>query len=307
MARKRVRGTGDDAGESVSAAWARVRIAKIFRDLREASGHTQAEVAKYLFRHVGSYGNIERADPRVAFRLDRDIQRMVEFCGASQEILDLLLELADTTNEEGPFTRYREVMSAEFGMYADMMRNAESIHNYEPELVPGLFQTKAYATQVMSLPGTDGRKRDPEAVATRVELRLRRQELLTRAKPLRVGAIVGEAALRSRVGGPELMADQLEHLVRLAKRRNVTIRVVPLWTGLHLGMTTGSFCVMRFPDNTTTPIVYSDGFMGDSYFKKPGEVALYDAAFADIVRHALNITESRALMHDIAKELSAHD
>lgn len=271
MARKRARGTGsnDDAGESVSAAWARVRIAKIFRELREASGHTQAEVGKYLFRHVGSYGNIERADPRVAFSPERDIQRMVEFCGADQQTLEQLLELAEATTEEGPFTRYREVISAEFGMYADMMRNAESIHSYESELIPGLFQTEAYIHEIVSLPGgVDGHKPSSKEIATRVAMRLQFQEVLKRAKaPLMMEAIISEAALRSPVGGRKVMAEQLRHLLRVSRRRNVTVRVVPLRAGLHLGMTTGSFYVMRFPGDTIAPIIYSDGFLGDSYFK----------------------------------------
>ncbi|MFI7367664.1 Scr1 family TA system antitoxin-like transcriptional regulator [Streptomyces sp. NPDC050149] len=48
------------------------------------------------------------------------------------------------------------------------------------------------------------------------------------------------------------------------------------------------------------PTVYSDGFTGDLYLDKPGEVARYNAAFADICTNASDEQTSRRLISEVA-------
>jgi len=67
--------------------------------------------------------------------------------------------------------------------------------------------------------------------------------------------------LRRPIGGPEVMAEQLDQLADAALLPNVSIRVVPFSAGLHRGMLSGPFAILRFPVNgdgqeSEPPVVY---------------------------------------------------
>ncbi|MBP2404920.1 hypothetical protein SNS2_3544 [Streptomyces netropsis] len=101
------------------------------------------------------------------------------------------------------------------------------------------------------------------------------------------------------------MAGQLAHLLEVGELPNVTVKVVPFNAGLHLGVMSGPFGILRFPMNgdgseSEPPTVYADGYTGDLYLDKPGEVARYDAAFQNIWAKALNEQDSRHLISEVA-------
>ncbi|WP_308416892.1 Scr1 family TA system antitoxin-like transcriptional regulator [Streptomyces sp. AJS327] len=86
---------------------------------------------------------------------------------------------------------------------------------------------------------------------------------------------------------------------------NVAIRVVPFTAGMHSGVTTGPFVILRFPVNgdgvdTEPPTVYADGYTGGLYLDKPREVEQYDAAFQDIWETALDEQASRRLLAEVS-------
>ena len=104
------------------------------------------------------------------------------------------------------------------------------------------------------------------------------------------------------------MAGQLDSLVAAADFPNVTLRVVPFGVGLHPGLMTGPFVVLRFPPNgdgqdSEPATVYVDGFTGDLYLDKAREVEQYASAFDNIWRAALGEAASRDLIHRVAEEL----
>lgn len=120
--------------------------------------------------------------------------------------------------------------------------------------------------------------------------------------------VVNEAVLRRSVGGPEVMADQLNHLIDLADLPNVAIRVVPFGAGLHHGLMSGPFVVLHFPTNgdgkmSEPPTVYVEGFTGALYLDKPGEIERYETAFASIWHAAADEAQSRELFKQAVKEL----
>lgn len=288
-------------GESVGAAWARRKVGNLLRELREQAGVTQEDAAAFIERHVTTLYKIENGLPGVKLRPKGDIDGLVELYAADEATHRRLTELLALTRLKGPFTRYRDVVSPEFDLYLGLEGSATELVSYEPDLVPGLLQTEAYASAITSLPGGDGRSRPPTEVAKRVALRRSRQSVLTRATdPLRLDVVLSETVLRRPVGGPRVLADQLAHIVAMTELPTVSVRVVRFAAGLHLGYTTGQFIVLRFPEDQ--PIAYCDGFLGDNYFNKPQEVARYDEAFADISKHALNAADSRAFIGQITKE-----
>jgi hypothetical protein len=101
------------------------------------------------------------------------------------------------------------------------------------------------------------------------------------------------------------MVEQLAHLVYVSELPNIVIRVVPFAAGVHSGVVTGPFEILRFPVNgdgseTEPPTVYADGYTGGLYLDKPKEVEQYDAAFQGIWEAALDEQASRRLIAEAA-------
>jgi transcriptional regulator with XRE-family HTH domain len=122
---------------------------------------------------------------------------------------------------------------------------ASRLRWYEPLVVPGLLQTEAYARALLT-----GRIGSASADAEeRVRARLDRQAVLTRDEaPAEFLAVVDDAVLRRGVGGPEVMAEQLEHLVGSSGWPNVVIQVIPASTAVHDGLNGGGFAIADFED-----------------------------------------------------------
>ena len=172
--------------------------------------------------------------------------------------------------------------------------------------MPGLLQTEDYARAIISADKPDT---DPAEIDRRVQLRIERQALIRRpAAPLELRVALNESILRRPVGGREVMAAQLDALAEAAELPNVTLRVVPFSAGLHHGVMSGPFEILRFPANgdgrdSEPPTVYVDGFTGDLYLDKPAEVEQYADAFEYIWSAAANETSSIRLIRQSADDL----
>jgi hypothetical protein len=136
-----------------------------------------------------------------------------------------------------------------------------------------------------------------------------RQTLLTRvtaAPELRV--VLNEAIIRRPVGGAEVMAAQLKRLLDASDLPNMALCIMPFSTGLHHGIMSGPFVILRFPLNgdgkaTEPPTVYVDGFTGALYLDKPAEIDRYTMAFTDIWSAALSEGASQDLLNQAFREL----
>jgi hypothetical protein len=110
------------------------------------------------------------------------------------------------------------------------------------------------------------------------------------------------------ISGAAVMAGQLDRLAEASELANVSLRVVPFAAGLHHGMMSGPFEILRFPVNgggleSEPPTVYADVYTGAIYLDKSHEVARYDRAFGEIWETALGEGESRDLIRQAAEEL----
>jgi uncharacterized protein DUF5753 len=162
-----------------------------------------------------------------------------------------------------------------------------------------LLQTENYARAairgVLPLAGDD-------EVGHRVQVRLRRQELLHKKSPLRLWAIVDEAAVRRLVGGPDVMAAQLRALAEISRLPHITIQVIPFVVGAHAGMP-GSFVVMDFPDAADPALVYLDSMAGDLFLERDADVRRYGVTFEHLQAAALNPADSKRLVEDQAEAI----
>ncbi|MEU9791100.1 helix-turn-helix transcriptional regulator [Streptomyces sparsogenes] len=278
----------------------RRQLGRYLRDLRIQARLTVRAAANKLEWSEAKMWRIESGQTSLR---SHDAEAMCKVYGASQELTEALMGLAKETKARGWWHSYGDVIPLGFDLFIGLEEAASQLWWYESELVPGLLQTEDYSRAIIT---ADNPSEDVDEIERRVRLRIRRQALLSRATdPATLMAVLNEAVLRRPVGGKKVMADQLKHLVDVGELPNVTIKVVPFAAGLHRGMLSGPFIVLRFPPNgdgkeTEPPTVYSDGYTGDLYLDKPDEVARYDEAFDNIWHTALNEQDSRDLLSTMA-------
>jgi transcriptional regulator with XRE-family HTH domain len=260
----------------------RRRIAKELATLRERAGMTRAAAAKALDMSPGNLGRIENreitARPVV-------VRAALALYGVTGDDAEALVELARGATERGWWQNYSDVLPDWFGFYVGLEEEAASIATYESEIVPGLFQTADYAREIFRLTTQD------TDIEPKVAARLRRQEILTRANPVEVTAVLNEAVLLRPVGTAAQFRAQLEHLVELFELPNVSIQVLPFSAGGHAAMT-GPFMVIKFPDALDEPIVYLDNFTRGQVLEEPEHFTAYQDVHSRLCKLSLTSQES---------------
>ncbi|MCE3033546.1 helix-turn-helix transcriptional regulator [Streptomyces sp. CMSTAAHL-2] len=278
----------------------RRQLGRNLRDLRNRARLTVRAAATKLEWSEAKMWRIETGQTPLR---SLDVQAMCSVYGAPSDLTEALMGLAKETKARGWWHAYGDVIPEGFDVYVGLEEAAESLSLYESDLVHGLLQTDGYAREIIR---THIRGIDDADLDGRTRLRIERQSLLTRATdPLVLHAVLGEAVLRRPVGGRGVMMQQLAHLVYVSELPNVSIRVAPFAAGMHLGVVTGPFAVLRFPltgDGVATepPTVYADGYTGGLYLDKEREVQQYDAAFNDIWEASLDEPASRRLIAEVA-------
>ncbi|MFV2018697.1 DUF5753 domain-containing protein [Micromonospora sp. LOL_023] len=217
-----------------------------------------------------------------------------------------MLALAAATRVKGWFSRFRDVLPPGFDMYIGLEAAARAVWAYEGERVHGLLQTEEYAREILRISASDGPKAADAEFERRVAVRMRRQEILTRSdNPVTFTVVLGEAVLHRTIGGPAVMARQLQQINERGALPNVSVRVVPFSVGAHYGINTGPFAVITFPEQGGPVTAYMDNFTGHLLTHKPSDIGRFEAAAAAIDRCALNEPASRNLINQRAKELSS--
>src|ERR1700733_4199827 len=213
------------------------------RRLRETAG-ISAEKAGYEIR--ASRSKISRMETGRVGLKPRDVEDLLTLYGVTSEPQrEKVVALARRSRSPEWWTKYHDILPDWFETYLGLESAATSIRSFEMQFVPGLFQTEDYARAVTNL----GHQTAPaDAIERRVGLRLKRQELLGRAQPPRIWAVMDEAVLRRPVGGLPVMRAQLCHLVEAARMPRVTLQVVPFARRRHPG-DSGWISLLRFAEN----------------------------------------------------------
>jgi transcriptional regulator with XRE-family HTH domain len=186
---------------------------------------------------------------------------------------------------------------AQLDALVDIESTATAIVDVSPLIVPGLLQTRDYARAVI-----DGGSVPPGERATRVLIRLGRQAIVTRDDdPVRLLALIGEAAIRQVVGTPAVTAGQLRRLLEIMTRPNVDLRVVPFRAGPHPAME-GPFMLLTTPE---VEGVYLENRLSGLFLHRETDVAEYREAVAMVQEVALSAGESADLMTAVLAELTA--
>ncbi|ASU79617.1 XRE family transcriptional regulator [Actinopolyspora erythraea] len=281
---------------TVSPTVRRRRLAAELRRLRAVREVTQQQAAEYLGCTQAKIGRFETAkrSPTVS-----DVAALLEFYGVDGAGRQRLLGLARDARARGWWQSYSDILPEWYETYIGLEAEAASIETYEPDAVPGLLQTEEYAHAITRATLIDADERE---IQRRAELRLRRQQRIDGDDPLRLWAVIGEAALRRTAGGKRVLREQLEHLLRLSERGNVAIQVMPLDTDAHPAQV-GPFVILRYSDHVDPDVVYVETHVGGWYLERENELSNYDAMMDHLRAHAAGFEESSRVLEARIGEL----
>ena len=281
--------------EAGSPEVGRRQLAMDLRRLRASSGRTIDDVARHLECSAAKVSRMETGVVRVGLQ---DLRAVLELYGVVGAERDALFALARQSRTRGWWHDFADVVPAGSETFYGLEDGAATIGQHSTSLVPGLLQTADYARALVgSVPGV------PTAVRQRrVDLRLRRQQLLERPRPPALRMVLDEAVLRREIGGSAVMAAQLGHLLAVARRPTVQLQVLPFAAGAHPAAGV-SFTVFGFAEPEETPVVFREQLDANSFLDRPEQVAVYADALADACRAAADPARSQELLAARLEEL----
>ncbi|MFF4819829.1 helix-turn-helix domain-containing protein [Kitasatospora sp. NPDC001309] len=282
----------------------RRQLAPRLKALREAiPGMTLTAVAEAVEITQGSLSRIETGQRGTTPVL---VKALLDHYGVTDpEVREDLLDLvrADNAQRNSWWRKYSALMAAtQYSGYVALESSATTLHSYEAQLIPGLLQTEDYARAVISSMRV---KLDARSIEDLVEVRMRRQDLLTSDEPPKLWAVIDEAALRRLRGTPALLEGQLRHLLEMSLRPNIVVQLLPFGVGLHPA-SYGSFMRMGFP-GPTQPVVWVEGLTKSVCLEAADDVEEYDEAFDHLRARALGPPETRARITEMIKEFRPSD
>jgi transcriptional regulator with XRE-family HTH domain len=267
------------------------------RELRNALGLTVEEVGEQLLCSATKISRLETGARRASPRDVRDLCRIYGVTDEAQT--GQLMELARQAREPGWWARFDEpILSPLIGLEQE----AASITVFSVYWVPGLLQTGDYARAMIK---SIERKIDPAVLEQRVEARLLRQSLLDGSTPPRYRALLDEAVLHRRVGGPAVMRTQLDRILDRAAEQKVTVQVIPFDTGAHAS-TDSNFELFEFSqESVQRPVIFVEGLYTNRYLERPAEIERYREAIEYLRDAALNPRDSLSLIAEIRSQYTA--
>ncbi|WP_427923931.1 helix-turn-helix domain-containing protein [Streptomyces sp. cg40] len=270
----------------------RRKLGAELRALRADAGLTSGEAARLVGWHQSKVSRIETGASGVK---PPDVRLLLDaYQVGDAQLRDMLLVLAGSDDGGGRhhwWHAYRGVLPPAYRDFISLESQASTIRTLETSVVPGLLQTPEYARAVTRA-AVGGLDNDgPERLDALVQVRLARQDILRADPPLELSVVLDEAVMRREVGGPGVMARQLERLVEAARLPQVRLQVLPFAAGAHIGIT-GPFVIFSFPSTSDLDVVVLDHLTSSLYLERKEDLEAYSEAFNTLQFHALSPEDS---------------
>jgi transcriptional regulator with XRE-family HTH domain len=269
------------------------RLAHALRGWREDSGAQGGVIARRAGWSAAKQSRLETGGQTIT---PADVMTLALIYDVSEEERNAVFNAALTAQEKGWWRGLAMgALTDDVLDYVELESEATGLRTFKIDLVHGLFQTEEYAEALLRafVPTPD-----EDTVRCRVDARLRRQVRLAEPNPITVAALLAEAALHVRVGGPKVMRAQLDRLLELAAMPHVRLRVLPNRVGAHTAMGTG-FNILSFGAEESD-VVYMEFLHQGVYLEETVEVEPYRVRFADMWDRALGEEETTSLVAEIA-------
>ncbi|MGA5818273.1 helix-turn-helix domain-containing protein [Kitasatospora sp. NPDC094028] len=272
------------------------RVGTELRRMREQAGLSGSQLALQLGIHGAQVTQMETGKSGIS--VER-LRTMAAACLCdNQPLIDALAGMVSERGK-GWWEEYRDTLTIDFLEVAELEGHAERITFCNTVYMPGLLQTRAYASAVFArlVPALPS-----EEIETRTAFRLRRQEVVrSGATPLR--AFIHEAALRMQFGGPLVLIDQLAALLDDSERPGISVRVVPFAVDTFPGAGENlTYIEGPVPELDTVEVDVSQGAL---FFDSPANLAKHRTIFSSLDTNALSEERSRDFIRTIMKEMKS--
>jgi transcriptional regulator with XRE-family HTH domain len=241
---------------------ARRQLAVFFKNVRELQGHSLEALAERL---GVALSQASRLDTGARGFHPKDVRLLASWYQLDAATEQSLLALAEESRKRAWWQQVD--LKPAYRTLIGMEQVATSIDEYCGSAIPGLLQTRDFATAALRSGSLDV---TPEQIGLAVDVRLRRQQILTRDLPPPLRVVIDEAALARVTGGSDVMRSQLEHLLEASTRPHITVQVIGFEYGIHPGGES-QFILLAMPGDLPD-IVYNDGLLGPSDSSAAAEV-----------------------------------
>ncbi|MFF5340386.1 helix-turn-helix domain-containing protein [Streptomyces althioticus] len=269
---------------------------------REDAGLPQDQAARSVGFSGAKLSRIESGKGRRP-PTETDVRALLELYGTDDYEASVLLKLLRRAGEPGWWQRYdKRLMPEWFDRLVGLQEAAATIRTFEIQYVPGLLQTAGYTRAVVErgLPNAPASE-----VQRRVELRMRRAQLLLREGAPQLWAVIDESVLLRVLGDRTVMRDQLDHLAQMAERSNVTLQIVPL-NVTNASAPAIPVTYLRFGGLDLPDVVYLEHIRSANFLEDRDETEEYRIVLDRLADEALTPRESVEMLRRTIDERYAH-
>lgn len=249
---------------------------------REKAGMKQAEAAKVLGCNQPKINYLETGKTQ---QKPEETTALLRAYGADVEHIDRIASLAGQADRTTWWAPFSDVLPDWFRIFVGLEGLATAQFVYRSKTIPGQMQTPKYATTLLEGSLQIALMDAPQVVQSRMA----RQRLTADDQPLELRAVIEESVLDRPVGGPRVMAEQLQHLLDLMQRDNVELHVMPARVAVHDGLD-DEFMLLDF--DAAQGIGYLEHAAGALYVQDHDQVRLYRMMSDRLCAVALSTSES---------------
>jgi transcriptional regulator with XRE-family HTH domain len=265
------------------------------RKLRSRTGLTLEEAGRLVGVSKATVSRYETTAGPVKWIV---VDALCREYGATDAERRAVVNLAKNAKEQGWWNSFADSIPESMNLLLTLEDEAVRENHFCCVYVPGLLQTRDYSTALQRANEVPLESAEVERL---VDIRMKRQEILTRPKPLHFWAILDESVIRRVVGSPAVMKEQLDRLLEANESPHITLQVLPFSKGAHAAAL-GSFVIIGGPE-PALDVVYVDFHTGSLFLEKEEELERYRLAFEYLRAQALDMEASSALIHRARKEL----
>jgi transcriptional regulator with XRE-family HTH domain len=274
------------------------RLGAELRKLRQDRGLNLDEAADLLSLSKSALNRMENAQ---VITRTHEVKYFIMMYGVTDEDRkESLIGLASSGRSRDWVKRYGALSPG--SIVEDLVlleQDSSAIRICQPFGIPGILQTPEYARAVKSSIQFDPARDVDRAVA----FRMARKEVLSRAVPVELDVVIGEAGLRQQMGGIGVLREQLRYLLEASRPANVMVRVLPYEAAGHPGFD-GPFTMLDVEMGAFT-VVAIDSLARSVYLEHDADVERYRVAFAELCALALSEADSRTMIERVLGELEA--
>ncbi|QER89134.1 helix-turn-helix domain-containing protein [Streptomyces tendae] len=280
---------------SVRTTTRRRQLGSTLRKLRARSGMTLEEAGRLVGVSKATVSRYETQAGPVKWIVVDALCREYGATGAEREAV---VRLAKDAKQQGWWSSFADSIPESMNLLLTLEDEAVREDHFSCVYVPGLLQTRAYST---ALQKANEIPLAPAEIERLVDIRMKRQEILTRPDPPRLWAILDESVIRRVVGSPDTMKEQLSRLLEANESLHVTLQVLPFSQGAH-SAALGSFVILGGTESALD-VVYVDFHTGSLFLEKEEELERYRLAFEYLRAQALDMEASSSLIQRVREEL----